>query len=121
MMDVAKVIQRSGNNNEALAQALIMQALAEDLSNEAKESIATPRGRDRASIAQNSGPVTIEDCGNPGQIVNSVLQASLFWVPANTLKVTINCGISSGCTQVKVEVPTGTVQADIDVCVDESK
>ncbi len=121
MMDVAKVIQRSGNNNEALAQALIMQALAEDLSNEAKESIATPRGRDRASIAQNSGPVTIKDCGNPGQIVNSVLQASLFWVPANTLKVTINCGISSGCTQVKVEVPTGTVQADIDVCVDESK
>ncbi len=112
-----QVIQKSGNTNEALVQALVMQAIADDLSNEAKES----RGRDRANIAQNSGPVTIKDCGTPGQIVNSVLQASLFWVPASALKVTVNCGISSGCTQVKVEVPTGTVQADIAVCIDEGK
>ncbi len=113
--DVMKEIQRSGNNKEALVQALVLQALAEDLSIEEKE----PRGR--ARIAQNSGPVIIEDCGTPGQIVNTVLQASLGWIPgiANTLKVTINCGISEGCTQVKVEVPTGTVQADIDVCVDK--
>ncbi len=32
MRDVMKEIQRSGNNNEALVQALVLQALAEDLS-----------------------------------------------------------------------------------------
>ncbi len=31
MRDVMKDIQRSGNNNEALVQALVLQALAEDL------------------------------------------------------------------------------------------
>ncbi len=76
--DVMKEIQRSGNNKEALVQALVLQALAEDLSIEEKQ----PRGR--ARIAQNSGPVTIEDCGTPGQIVNSVLQAALFWVPKHS-------------------------------------
>ncbi len=40
-------------------------------------SIEEKEPRGRARIAKSSGPVTIEDCGIPGQIVNIVLHAGI--------------------------------------------
>ena len=120
--NVLKAVQRSRNNKEALAQALILQAL-KDSSNAVKESRITYEDRGRARISQVASFLTIQDCGTAGNIVNTVLQASLGWIPniANAVNVLVNCGISSGCTQVRVDVPAGNTVADIDVCTVSGK
>ncbi len=120
--NVLKAVQRSRNNKEALAQALILQAL-KDSSNAVKESRITYEDRGRARISQAASFLTIQDCGTAGNIVNTVLQASLGWIPniANAVNVLVNCGISSGCTQVRVDVPAGNTVADIDVCTVSGK
>ena len=121
-IDVLKAIQMSQNNKEALTQALVLQAL-KDSSNAVKESRITHEDRGRARISQAASFLTIQDCDTAGNIVNSILQPALGWIPgiANAVNVLVNCGISSGCTQVRVQVPAGNTVADIDVCTVSGK
>ena len=62
--------------------------------------------------------VSIVNCGPDGDLVNSILQASLgvvFSFFPNSVQIDIDCGGS--CTAVTVEAPVGTIQADVNVCV----
>ncbi len=106
---IHKLAMMKNNEIESQAQELLVKAIAEELSNELKSS------QKNEVIAQTSG-VDIQDCGTAGSIVRRILETSLFWVPANTYGVYVNCGLSSDCTRVRVEVPTGTVQTDVNVC-----
>ena len=61
--------------------------------------------------------ISVTGCGVPGNIVNTVLQASLGWLLAiypRAVNVLVQCGT---CTHVRVEAPVGTVQADVNVCI----
>ena len=66
--------------------------------------------------------ISIERCGSEGELVNNILQASLGWLFAifpNSANIAINCDYygDGRCTAVTVQAPVGTIQADVDVCV----
>lgn len=66
--------------------------------------------------------ISIVNCGPDGDLVNTILQASLGWLFAiypNAADIAINCDFygDGRCTAVTVQAPVGTTQADVDVCV----
>ena len=69
--------------------------------------------------AQVTG-VIVEDCGEPfTSIINIAFGVLNLWF-VNQFGVLVNCGISSNCVQVQVDVPANDVLTDIDVCRDPS-
>ena len=65
--------------------------------------------------------ISIVNCGPDGDLVNTILQASLGWLFAiypNSVDIVINCDFygDGRCTAVTVQAPVGTIQADVDVC-----
>jgi hypothetical protein len=59
--------------------------------------------------------VQIMNCGNVGTVIQSALSVLNTLFP-NDFGVLVDCGSVPGCTQVTVEVPSGTLITDIDVC-----
>ena len=60
--------------------------------------------------------ISIVNCGTAGAIVDTILQATLGTLfPNADIDIAIDCG--GTCTEVTVEAPVGTTQADVDVCV----
>ena len=69
--------------------------------------------------AQVAG-VIVEDCGEPfTSIINIAFGVLNVWF-GGQFGVLVNCGISSNCVQVQVDVPANNVLTDIDVCRDPS-
>ena len=66
--------------------------------------------------------ISIVNCGPDGDLVNNILQASLgivFFLFPDSVRINIDCDVrgDGSCTAVTVEAPVGTIQADVDVCV----
>ena len=66
--------------------------------------------------------IRILNCGQPGDIVNLVLNAALGWffvLNPSVVDVEVNCDVygDGRCVGVTVQVPVGTTRADVDVCV----
>ena len=60
--------------------------------------------------------ISIVNCGTAGAIVDTILQATLGTLfPNADIDIAIDCG--GTCTEVTVQAPVGTTQADVDVCV----
>ncbi len=124
--DLAKAIQAltmSNNEWESQAQESIMKIIAEELSNEQKQKKSFEiENQRRAKIAQNPPLVDIEDCGPVGDLIEGILQATLNpWFTQGTASILVDCGLTKDCTKVRVDVPVGTTQADVDVCYNKSK
>ncbi len=124
--DLALAIHKmamSNNEIKSQAQELFVKAIAEELSNELKQVLkqtkSSLRNEEMALIAQNAPVVDIRDCGTVGNTLNAILQPALFWIPQGELSILVDCGLTSNCTQVRVEVPTGTIQANVEVCFDQ--
>lgn len=103
-----QVYGMENDNNKAL-----METLGE-IKSDPFNTISDETGLKHIAQAQQ---VAINGCGPAGDIV----QAALRFVGAlfrGAVRIAISCG---RCTQVRVEVPVGTVQADVRVCSDPSK
>ena len=70
--------------------------------------------KESEATAQVRG-VNILNCGTAGDIVNAALQPlnTLF---SNDFGVLVDCQISPGCIQVRVDVPADDLITDVDVC-----
>jgi hypothetical protein len=58
--------------------------------------------------------IDIRNCGTTGTIINSAL--AVLNIYSDQFGVLVDCQISPGCVQVRVDVPADDVVADIDVC-----
>ena len=58
--------------------------------------------------------IQIHNCGTAGDIINSAL--SVLNIYSAQFGVLVDCQISPGCVQARVDVPADDVVADIDVC-----
>ena len=58
--------------------------------------------------------IDIRNCGTAGNIINSALSVLNFY--SAQFGVLVDCRVSPGCVQVRVDVPADDVVADIDVC-----
>ena len=67
---------------------------------------------DRAS-AQVSG-VVVRNCGTTGNIITAAL--SPLNIFSSAFGVLVDCQISQGCIQVRVDVPANDRIVDIDIC-----
>ena len=58
--------------------------------------------------------INIRNCGATGNIINSAL--AVLNIYADQFGVLVDCQVSPGCVQVRVDAPADDVVADIDVC-----
>ena len=87
-----------------------------------QELLRRSKAADHGKLSQQRQPVTaqvsgvnIQNCGAAGNIINSALSVLNTLFP-NDFGVLVDCQISPGCVQVRVDVPADDILADIDVC-----